>query len=133
MELLTSLFGNLFYAFIVLGFVAAVLLLEGLYLTWAAYKGPEAKRIEQRLRAMSAGGAGGAETSILKQRMLSESPALQRLLLGVPRTQELDRLLQQSGCRWSVSFFLGMTLLIAALAFFAATFIPIELSPGDEV
>ena len=124
MELLTSLFGNLFYAFIVLAFVAAVLLLEGLYLTWAAYKGPEAKRIERRLRAMSAGGAGGAEASILKQRMLSESPPLQRLLLGVPRVQELDRLLQQSGSKWSVSFFLGMTLLVAALAFFAATFIP---------
>ena len=124
MELLTSLFGNLFYAFIVLAFVAAVLLLEGLYLTWTAYKGPEAKRIERRLRAMSAGGAGGAEASILKQRMLSESPPLQRLLLGVPRVQELDRLLQQSGSKWSVSFFFGMTLLVAALAFFAATFIP---------
>jgi tight adherence protein B len=56
--------------------------------------------------------------------MLSESPPLQRLLLGVPRIQELDRILQQSGSRWSVSFFLGMTLLMAALAFFAATFIP---------
>jgi tight adherence protein B len=123
MELLTSLFGSLFYAFIVLAFVAAVLLLEGLYLTWAAYKAPEVKRIERRLRAMSAGSAGG-ETSILKQRMLSESPPLQRLLLGVPRIQELDRILQQSGSRWSVSFFLGMTLLMAALAFFAATFIP---------
>jgi tight adherence protein B len=123
MELLTSLFGSLFYAFIVLAFVAAVLLLEGLYLTWAAYKAPEVKRIERRLRAMSAGSAGG-ETSILKQRMLSESPPLQRLLLGVPRIQELDRILQQSGSRWSVSFFLGMTLLMAALAFFAATLIP---------
>ena len=124
MEVLASLFGNLFYVFIVLAFVAAVLLLEGLYLTWAAYKGPEAKRIDRRLRAMSAGSAGAAETSILKQRMLSELPPFQRLLLGVPRIQELDRLLQQSGSRWSVSFFLGMTLLMVALAFFAATFIP---------
>ena len=114
MELVTSLFGNLFYAFIVLAFVAAVLLLEGLYLTWVAYKGPEAKRIERRLRAMSAGGSAGAETSILKQRMLSESAPLQRLLLGMPRVQELDRVLQQSGSRWSVSFFLGVTLLMAA-------------------
>src|SRR5215204_1610 len=124
MELLTSLIGNLFYVFVVLAFVAAVLLLEGLYLTWAAYKGPEAKRIERRLRAMSAGSAGAAETSILKQRMLSELPPFQRLLLAVPRIQELDRLLQQSGSRWSVSFFLGMTLLMVALAFFAAAFIP---------
>ena len=124
MELITSLFGNLFLAFVVLAFVAAVLLLEGLYLTWAAYKGPEAKRIEQRLRAMSAGGAGGSESSILKQRMLSDSPPLQRLLLQVPRIQEFDRLLQQSGSKWSVSFFFGMTLLMAVLAFLGAMFIP---------
>ena len=124
MELVISLFGNLFFAFVVLAFVAAVLLLEGLYLTWVAYKGPEAKRIERRLRAMSAGGAEGSETSILKQRMLSDSPPLQRLLLAVPRIQELDRLLQQSGSRWSVSFFFGMTLLMAAFAFFGAMFIP---------
>jgi tight adherence protein B len=125
MELFTNLFGNLFYAFIVLAFIAAVLLLEGLYLSWNAYRGPEAKRIERRLRAMSAGGAGSAEASILKQRLLSESPPLQRLLLGVPRIQELDRLLQQSGSKWSVSFFLGLILLLAFAGFFTASLIPL--------
>jgi tight adherence protein B len=125
MEFVTNIFGNLFYAFIVLAFVAAVLLLEGMYLTWNAYKGPEAKRIERRLRAMSAGGGGGAEASILKQRMLSESPPLQRLLLGLPRIQEFDRLLQQSGSNWSVAFFVGLTLFVAAGAFFAANLIPL--------
>jgi len=124
MEFVTTIFGNLFYAFVVLAFVAAVLLLEGLYLTWNAYKGPEAKRIERRLRAMAAGG-GGAETSILKQRMLSDSPPLQRMLLGLPRIHELDKILQQSGSNWSVAFFLGLTLLVAIGAFFAANLIPL--------
>ena len=125
MEILTSVFGNLFYAFIVLAFIAAVLMLEGLYLTWNAYKGPEAKRIERRLRTLSAGGASSADASILKQRMLSESPPLQRMLLGLPRIQELDRVLQQSGSKWSVAFFLGFSLVIAAAAFFAASLIPL--------
>lgn len=124
MEFITTIFGSLFYGFVVLAFVAAVLLLEGLYLTWNAYKGPEAKRIERRLRAMAAGG-GGAEASILKQRMLSESPPLQRMLLGLPRVQELDRILQQSGSNWSVAFFLGVTLLVAIGAFFVANFVPL--------
>ena len=45
MEFITTLFGSLFYGFVVLAFVAAVLLLEGLYLTWNAYKaGGEAHR-----------------------------------------------------------------------------------------
>jgi tight adherence protein B len=125
MELLTDIFGNLFYAFIVLAFVAAVLMLEGLYLTWNAYKGPEAKRIERRLRAMSAGGSGGAEASILKQRMLSESPPLQRLLLELPRIHELDRLLLQSGSNWSVSFFVGLTFLAAIATLFLVSFVPL--------
>ena len=47
MEFLTGLLGNLFSVFILLAFIALVLLLEGLYLTWNAYKGPEAKKIEQ--------------------------------------------------------------------------------------
>jgi tight adherence protein B len=124
MEFITTIFGSLFYGFVVLAFVAAVLLLEGLYLTWNAYKGPEAKRIERRLRAMAAGG-GGAEASILKQRMLSESPPLQRMLLGLPRIQELDRILQQSGSSWTVAAFLGVTLLVAIGAFFVASQIPL--------
>lgn len=125
MDFVTDLFGNLFYAFVVLAFVAAVLLLEGLYLTWNAYKGPDAKRIERRLRAMSAGGGGGAEASILKERLLSESPPLQQLLLRLPRIQEFDKLLQQSGSSWSVSFFVGLTLFVALVTFFLVGLIPL--------
>jgi tight adherence protein B len=123
MEFLTGFFGNLFYGFIVLAFIAAVLLLEGLYLTWNAYKGPAAKRIERRLRAMTAGGSGG-EASIVKQRMLNEAAPLQRFLLGLPRIQELDRILQQAGSDWSVSFFAGMTLLAGFGTFFLVSLVP---------
>lgn len=91
-----------FYAFVVLLFAAVFFLLEGAYLWWTSTRGKQAKRIEQRLRAMSAGGHGAStDLSILKQRMLSESPALERLLLQVPRIHVLDRILEQSGIGWS--------------------------------
>jgi len=125
MDILTILLGNLLYVFILLAFIAAVLLLEGLYLTWNTYKGPEAQRIERRLRAMAAAGTGGAEASILKQRLLSEAPPLQRLLLKMPRIQELDKLLQQSGSTWSTSFFVGLSLLVAVAAFALARSFPL--------
>jgi tight adherence protein B len=125
MEFLTGLLGNLFSVFILLAFIALVLLLEGLYLTWNAYRGPEAKKIERRLRAMSAGGSGGAEASILKQRLLSEAPALQRWLLGLPRIGELDKLLQQSGSTWSVTIFAVMTLIVGVGAFVLVSFVPL--------
>jgi tight adherence protein B len=125
MEFLTDLLGNLFSVFILLAFIALVLLLEGLYLTWNAYRGPEAKKIERRLRAMSAGGSGGAEASILKQRLLSEAPALQRWVLGLPRIGELDKLLQQSGSTWSVTVFAVMTLIVGVGAFVLVSFVPL--------
>lgn len=105
----------LYYAFVILGFLAVVLFLEGTYLTWNTYKGPEAKRIENRLRALSAGEIGTQELSIVKNRLLSETPAMDRLLLQIPRIHRLDKLLLQSGMSLNVASFLGMTLLAAAV------------------
>ena len=107
---------NLYYLFIVLGFLAVVLFLEGTYLAWNAYRGPEAKRMEKRLRAMSAG-VEAKGSSLLKQRMLSQTPAMDRLLLQIPRIHQLDRFLLQSGLRLTVAGFLGLTLLMTMAGF----------------
>ncbi len=104
---------SLFLMFILALFVSVVLGLEAFYTKWNAAKGPEAKRLERRLRIMSAGGYEGSEDiSILKERTLSDSPALQRLLLGIPRVQSVDRLLEQSGLTWSVSKFLLISFVV---------------------
>ena len=104
----------LYLVFGVFVFIAVVLLFEGAYLIWNTSKGPEAKRIARRLRLMSAGTSlAGEEVSILKSRMLSETPAIERLLLQVPRVRQLDRLLEQSGLTWSVAELLGVMLLSA--------------------
>lgn len=110
----------LYFAFVTLAFVAAVLFLEGFYLTWNSYKGPESKRIVRRLRSMSAGSGGNEQASILKQRLLSEVPAMERLLLRIPRIHQIDRLLQQSGMNWSVAFLLGASALTGLGVFMAA-------------
>lgn len=102
-----------YYLFIALVFIAIVLFLEGLYLTWNAYKGPEAVRIERRLQAISAGWQDSIEQDLIKQRLLSDSPTLERLLLQIPRIHSLDRLLVQSGMQINVIGFLGYTSLAA--------------------
>lgn len=104
----------LYYLFVLLGFLAVALFLEGGYLAWNAYRGPEAKRIKRRLRAMSAG-EGAEQISIVKQRLLAQTPALERLLLALPRVHQLDHLLLQSGVRLNVAGFLGLTLLSAGV------------------
>lgn len=113
---------NLYYLFVVLGFLAVVLFLEGAYLAWNAYRGPEAKRMEKRLRAMSAGGDVKG-SSLLKQRMLSQTPAVDRILLQIPRIHQLDRLLLQSGRQLTVAGFLSMTLLAAVAGLMLAMLI----------
>lgn len=99
----------LYIFFAVAIFIAVVLLLEGVYATWNTSRGPEAKRIARRLRVMSAGThAGQHDLSILKKRLLSETPGVQRLLLQAPRIHTLDRLLEQSGLKLNVAQF-GLT------------------------
>ena len=98
--------------FQVMIFVAVVLLLEGLYLLWNTYKGPETKQLAQRLRTISASADNSPQSAVLKQRMLSDAPTLQRLLFSLPRMQQLDRFILQSGLTWTVS----QVLLLVAVA-----------------
>lgn len=99
-----------FALFVVLGFVAVVLLLEGLYVYWNDTKSPEVRRVGDRLRAISAGGhTEASELKLLKQRLLSDSPGLQSLLLRLPRARQLDQLMQQAGDANTVSHLLSIS------------------------
>lgn len=96
-----------YYIFAVLGFLAVIMLLEGLYLAWNAWRGPQARQIANRLRALSAGGhSERTAVSLVKRRLLSEIPLVDRMLLEIPRIHSLDRFLEQSGSNFSVAQFL---------------------------
>jgi len=117
----------LYYLFVVLGFFAVVLFLEGVFLTWNAYKGPEKTRIAKRLQAISAAGGSGQAATLAKQRLLAKTPELQSLLLSLPRVHLLDRLLLQSGSNLSVAAFLGISILMALLGAAIAVFLAMPL------
>jgi tight adherence protein B len=118
----------LYYLFATLIFIAVVLFIEGVYLTWNSSKGPEANRIARRLRIMSAGAhTGGADVSIVKERLLSQSPTMQRLLMRVPRVRAVDRFLQQSGLSWNVSRLFTVTAAVFFAIFFAAAYVAIPV------
>lgn len=97
---------ELYYAVLVIAFIASLLAVEALYGMWNVARGPEARRVEQRIRALSGGGhAESSELKLLKNRQLAKVPAIERLLLEVPRVHQLDRLLVQSGLSLSVAMF----------------------------
>ena len=108
----------LYIGFLGLCFLAVVMLLEGLYLSWNAHRGPEARRIERRLQALSAGG-NKVEAPIVKKRLLSEVPAIERVLLQVPRVHALDRFLLQSAMDLTVASFLAVAAALALAAWLA--------------
>jgi tight adherence protein B len=114
---------DLYNILILLVFLAVVLVIEGIYSLWTSYKGPEASKIERRMRVMSAGAHGGAETSLLKKRLLSDTPFLEHILLSIPRINTLDRLLVQSGLEMKLATFLGISLAFAIAAFFVTNFL----------
>jgi tight adherence protein B len=97
------LVGNSFLVMLVLVFVAVLLLLEGLYVIWRSHRGPEATKLQTRLHALSATRDRTPQTQLLRQRMLSELPIVERLLQSMPRVRALDRVIVQSGLDWTVS------------------------------
>ncbi|CAJ0795087.1 hypothetical protein LMG7141_03041 [Ralstonia condita] len=120
---------EIFYAFAILLFAAVVLCIEGLYQWWNNNHGPEAKRVDARIRALYAGGhVGQDQLSILKKRLLSESPQVQRWLMSLPRVSLLDRWLEQSGSDWSVAQLLGYSTLVALCTLALGAWLPFPFS-----
>jgi tight adherence protein B len=101
--MLKTLAGNDFLIVAVLVFVAIMLMLESLYLMWRSQRGPQARKFHNRLRVLTAVRDITPETQLLKQRLLSDLPPLERRLQSLPRIRALDRLLVQSDVGWSVS------------------------------
>lgn len=99
-----------FYGFSVLLFAAVILLIEGAYLWWSGTRGSGARRIARRLRLMSGGDVAHEQVSILKQRRYSSGDWLDSALQRMHLAHAIDRLLRQSGLRWSVSQFIGASL-----------------------
>ncbi|MGZ5200074.1 MAG: type II secretion system F family protein [Telluria sp.] len=105
----------------VLVFIAVVLFLEGLYLMWKTYRGPQAKKIERRLATLSSAADSRAHAHLLRERMLSELPRFQRLLLGLPHAHQLDRILLQANLDWTVSRLLLGCAALGASSYLAVT------------
>lgn len=82
------------------------------YQWWQRRHSAAARRFGRRLRAVAATPwQDDAAASIMKAHTLAHSPFMTALLRRLPHTTALDRLLKQSGLRWTVSTFVTMTLL----------------------
>lgn len=114
-----SLASNSFLVLAVLLFVAVLLFLESMYLLWNSSHGPEARKVKHRLQLLSGAQDKGSQARLLRQRMLSELPAVDRMLGRFPRLHGLDRFILQSGMEVTVSRLLLACAAFAVLAWYA--------------
>lgn len=105
----------------VLIFVAVLLAIEGMVALWQSKRGPAARRLEQRLSALSASLDTSGRARLLKQRMLSDLPAIERLLLRMPRVDRLQRSIHQAGMNWTVSTLILVSAMLGIIVFVAVT------------
>ena len=118
----------IFYAFAFLLFIAVVLGIEGIYQWWNSHHGPAARRLDQRIRALSAGAhANGERLSILKERMLSNSASVHALMMRVPRIHLLDRIILQSGSSLTMGRLATHSVVALVLVPLAANFSPVQV------
>jgi tight adherence protein B len=99
-----------FTLFIVVCFLAVVLLFEGIFLLWTDTRSPEVNRVKQRLHLLAKDEHTELSASLSKQRVLSHDPGLQSLLLRWPGWGKLDRLLMQSGYLKTLAHLLAICL-----------------------
>jgi tight adherence protein B len=118
----------IFYAAIVLLFVAVVLATEAAYIWWNSRHGPVAQRVESRIRTMAEGGRIASERlSILKQRLPGDSSSLAKALMLLPSARTLERFMQQAGMKCSVMRLAGLCALMPPLVLLGSLFSPAPL------
>lgn len=109
---------------LIFGFLAVVLMLEGVFLLWTDTRSPEFKRVRERLQGLVKGESSRPKggSGFLKQRLFSNSPAVHGFLSHFSWVFHLDKLIVQAGSKRDVQQFL-LTSLVAGGAGIVLTLI----------
>ena len=101
--------------FALLGFLAVVLALEGLYNLWASTRSDEARRIGSRLEALR--GEVRTEVSLQRVKERSRLPWLQDLVASTGPGERLSLFVRSSGMQVSAAELLLLSVLLGAVGF----------------
>ena len=102
-------------------FVISVIIIELLTYAYRSFRSPDRKKILKRLRKSIFTQSEQGGDDILKQRILSEVPFLNRLLIKMPGMLKLDNLISQANAKYPIGFFILLALFLAILGFLLGT------------
>lgn len=98
-------------------FVISVIIIELLTYAYKSICSPDRTKILKRLRKSIYMQHEQSGTDIMKQRVLSEIPLLNRLLIKTPGMLKFDTLISQANAKYPIGFFILLALLLAFLGF----------------
>lgn len=98
-------------------FITSVTIIELLSYAYKGIRSPERVKILNRLRKSVYMENGKGETAIIKKRVLSDIPFINRLLMKIPGMLKLESLLAQANAKYPIGFFILLALFLAVLGF----------------
>jgi len=101
--------------FLVLGFLAVFMLLEGFLLLWHDSGTPEIKRVRERLYLLATADKPQSTPALARDRKLSAIPGVNAWLAKIPQVAVLDQLLLQAGSEQLVASPLASMVLALAV------------------
>lgn len=112
--------------FMVLGFLAVFMLLEGFLLLWHDAATPEAKRVRERLYLLAAVDKAQPLPALARDRKLSSIARVHAWLAKIPKIEKLDQLLFQSGMERTVAELLAGMFLSGVVGTMVAVLLDLE-------
>jgi tight adherence protein B len=98
-------------------FVVAVIIVELLSYAYRSIRSPDRAKILKRLKKSIYTENEQAGTDIMRKRVLSEIPFLNRLLIKTPGMLKIDNLISQANAKYPIGFFILFALFLALLGF----------------
>jgi tight adherence protein B len=98
-------------------FVVSVIIIELLFYAYRNIRSADRAKILKRLRKSMYTQDDQVGTDIMRKRVLSEIPFLNRLLLKTPGMLKFDNLISQANAKYPIGFFILFALFLAILGF----------------
>jgi tight adherence protein B len=102
-------------------FVATIIIIELLRYAFRHFNTVKRSRVKKRIEKYTFIESADEELDILKKRVYSDVPFLNRLLHGIFFIRSLDRLIMQANAKLPVGFFILLSLLLFALGYWGLT------------
>jgi len=104
-------------------FIMVICIIELLRFALRQIKSPQRAKIRKRLRKYTREAhAAGSDTDILRHRMYSEIPMVNRIIKSLPAVRRLDLLILQGNAPYTPAFYLLLTCVLFVVAGLISTF-----------